>query len=141
MEIKAANTTISGGNINFNGPTASTAATAANATEAVLPQRLKLHKLSDESGEFVEDVIPPSIMRRIPTFEPYPYHENLDPLKVKPEETDRDLEDRYEDTDAEQISDQSDFSETMIAPADAWKQYTTIEDTFIKFSPAEPDEE
>ena len=141
MEIKAANTTISGGNINFNGPTASTAATAANATEAVLPQRLKLHKLSDESGEFVEDIIPPSIMRRIPTFEPYPYHENLDPLKVKPEETDRDLEDRYEDTDAEQISDQSDFSETMIAPADAWKQYTTVEDTFIKFAPAEPDEE
>ena len=141
MEVNASNTTISGGNINFNGPTASTAATAANATEAELPQRLKLHKLSDESGEFVEEVIPPSIMRRIPTFEPYPYHENLDPLKVKPEETDRDLEDRYEDTDAEQISDQSDFSETMIAPADAWKQYTTVEDTFVRFVPEEPEEE
>jgi len=141
MEVNAANTTISGGNINFNGPTASTATEASEAIEAELPQRLKLHNLSDESGEFVEDVIPPSIMRRIPTFEPYPYHENLDPLKVKPEETDRDLEDRYEDTDDEQISDQSDFSETMLSPADAWKQYSTIEDTFVRFIPEEEEEE
>ena len=133
-EVNAANTTISGGNINFNGPTASTASEASEASEAELPQRLKLHKLSDESGEFVEDVIPPSIMRRVPTFEPYPYHENLDPLKVKLEETDRDLDDRYEDTDGEQTADQSDFSETMIAPADAWKQYSTAEDTFVRLA-------
>jgi hypothetical protein len=123
---------------NFGG---ASAAEAAEASEAALPQRLKLHKLSDESGEFVEAAIPPSIMRRIPTFEPYPYHENLDPLKVKPAETDRDLDSRYEDTDGEQTVDQSDFSETMMAPADAWKQYTTIEDTFIKFAPADPEEE
>jgi hypothetical protein len=80
-------------------------------------------------------------MRRIPTFEPYPYHENLDPLKVKPAELDRDLDSRYEDTDGEQTSEQSDFSETMIAPADYWKEYTTVEDPFIRFAPADPDEE
>jgi hypothetical protein len=29
----------------------------------------------------------------------------------------------------------------MIAPADYWKEYTTVEDTFIRFAPADPDEE
>jgi hypothetical protein len=124
---------------NFGG---SAAAEAAEASEAALPQRLKLHKLSDESGEYVETSIPPSIMRRVPTFEPYPYHENLDPLKVKPAETDRDLDSRYEDTDGEQLSDQSDFSETMIEPGEYWKTYTTIEDTFIRFAgPADPEDD
>ena len=136
-EVKAANTTISGGNINLNGPTATTASTA---SKAALPSRLKLHKLSDESGEFVEDVIPPSIMRRVPTAEPYPYHENLDPLKVKSEETDRDLDNRYEDTDTEGDEnvgyelDPDDLSETMLDPADAWKVYSLTQDTFLKGS-------
>lgn len=135
MEVNAANTTISGGNINFNGPTATEAAPA---SKAALPSRLKLHKLSDESGEFVEDVIPPSIMRRVPTAEPYPYHENLDPLKVKSEETDRDLDDRYEDTDLEGDEnvgyelDPDDLSETMLDPADAWTVYSLTRDTFLK---------
>ena len=135
MEVKAANTTISGGNINFNGPTATEAAPA---SKAALPSRLKLHKLSDESGEFVEDIIPPSIMRRVPTAEPYPYHENLDPLKVKSEETDRDLDNRYEDTDLEGDEnvgyelDPDDLSETMLDPADAWKVYSLTQDTFLK---------
>lgn len=132
MEISAANTTISGGNINLNGPAASTAAEAAEASEAALPQRLKLHQLSDESGEFVETAIPPSIMLRVPTTEPYPYHENLDPLKVKSAKTNRDLDSRYEDTDEEQIADQSDFSEIMIDPADAWTVYSLTQDTFLK---------
>lgn len=143
------NETNAGGNIvetapaiHMNGPGAATASEASEASEAVLPQRLKLHKLSDETGEFSEGAIPPSIMRRIPTFEPYPYHENLDPLKVKPAETDRDIDDRYEDTDSEQLSDQADFSETMIAPADYWKKYTTIEDTFIRLAtPADPEDD
>ena len=144
FEVNASGTNIDGGEIHFNSGNFSgtAAAEAAESSEAALPQRLKLHKLSDDSGEFVEDVIPPSIMRRIPTYEPYPYHENLDPLKVKPEETDRDLDSRYEDTDGEQTADQSDFSETMIAPAEYWKKYTTIEDTFIRLAtPADPEDD
>ena len=142
FQVKASGTNIDGGQIHFNSGNfgGSAAAVADEASEAALPQRLKLHKLSDESGEFVETVVPPSIMRRIPTLEPYPYHENLDPLKVKPEETDRDVDSRYEDTDSEQISDQTDFSETMISPAEYWKKYTTVEDTFIRLAtPADPE--
>jgi hypothetical protein len=130
-EIKAANTTISGGNIHFNGPTATTAKLA------VLPQRLKLHKLPDETGEFVESAIPPTIMRRVITTEPYPQHENLDATKYKPNLTDRDIDGRYEDTDADQIKDQADFSESMIKPAEYWKKYSTNPDTFTRNPPAE----
>ena len=138
MEISAANTTISGGNINLNGPAAST---ASEASEAVLPQRLKLHKLSIETGEYDETVLPPTIMRRVVTTEPYVYHENVDPVKVKTEETDRDIDGRYEDTDEEQISEQSDFSETMMDPPDLWKTYSTPTDTFKIVPPAAPEEE
>jgi len=73
-------------------------------------------------------------MLRVPTTEPYPYHENLDPLKVKSAKTNRDLDSRYEDTDEEQIADQSDFSEIMIDPADAWTVYGLTQDTFLKGS-------
>ena len=137
MEIKAANTTISGGNINLNGPTAST---ASEASEAVLPQRLKLHKLSVETGEYDEAKLPPTIMRRVVTTEPYVYHENVDPVKVKSAETDRDIDGRYEDTDAEQTLEQSDFSETMMDPPELWKTYSTPSDTF-KTIPPEAQEE
>jgi hypothetical protein len=132
MEVKAANTTISGGNINLNGPEASTASEAA---EAVLPQRLKLHKLSIETGEYDEETLPPTIMRRVVTTEPYVYHENVDPVKVKSAETDRDIDGRYEDTDEEQTSDQVDFTETMLTPPELWKTYSTAVDTFARNPP------
>jgi hypothetical protein len=119
-------------NIHMNGPAASTAAEAAEASEADLPQRLKLHSLPDETGDEWNQ----TIMRRVPSTEPYPQHENLDPLKVKVGETDRDIDGRYEDTDAEQLEDQADFSETMLAPADLWKNYTTKIDTFKQVPPA-----
>jgi hypothetical protein len=137
MEIKAANTTISGGNINLNGPAAST---ASEASEAVLPQRLKLHKLSVETGEYDEAILPPTIMRRVVTTEPYVYHENVDPLKVKPDQTDRDIDGRYEDTDEEQTSEQSEFTDTMMDPPDLWKTYSTTSDTF-KIIPPPAEEE
>jgi hypothetical protein len=130
MEVKAANTTISGGNIHFNGPTASTASTASNASEAELPQRLKLHKLSIETGKYDDTKLSPTIMRRVVTTEPYVYHENIDPLKVKTSQTDRDIDGRYEDTDGEQLKDQTEFSETMLTPPTLWKNYTTKIDTF-----------
>ena len=137
MEIAAANTTISGGNINLNGPAATT---ASEASEAVLPQRLKLHKLSIETGEYDEEKLPPTIMRRVVTTEPYVYHENVDPEKVKSAETDRDIDGRYEDTDEEQTSEQSDFSETMLEPPELWKTYSTASDTF-KVIPPQAEEE
>ena len=138
FEVKASGTNIDGGQIHLNSGNfgGATAADAAVATEAALPQRLKLHKLSIETGEYDEATLPPTIMRRVVTAEPYVYHENLDPVKVKPEQTDRDIDGRYEDTDAEQTSEQSEFTETMIEPPEYWKKYTTGTDTFAKISGA-----
>ena len=83
-------------------------------------------------------------MRRIPTPEPYPHHENLDPLNYKPEKLDRDKDGvRYESTDGEELTDQSDFTADMNEPAGAWRTYSTSTDTFAKV-PApnqEPEEE
>ena len=142
MEIAAANTTISGGNINFNGPAASTASEASKAIEAELPLRLKLHKLSIETGEYDKEKLPPTIMRRVVTTEPYVYHENIDPVKVKSEQTDRDIDGRYEDTDEEQTSDQSEFTETMLAPPKLWKNYSTgPDDTFTVRPPPATEQE
>jgi hypothetical protein len=142
------NETKAGGNIvetapkiHMNGPSASTASTASNASEAELPQRLKLHKLSVETGEYDEAQIPPTIMRRVITTEPYVYHENIDPLKVKTDQTDRDIDGRYEDTDGEQLNDQSDFGETMLTPPTLWQNYTTSIDTFKTVIPPATQEE
>jgi hypothetical protein len=150
MEVKAANTTISGGNINLN-PT-SPASTASKPSDASLtalstaskkglPKRLKLHKLSVETGEYDKTQIPPTIMRRVITAEPYVYHENINPGNVKTEKTDRDIDDRYEDTDENQLSEQSKFSETMLTPPDLWQKYTTATDTFIIQPPKATTEE
>jgi hypothetical protein len=138
FEVNASGTNIDGGQIHLNSGNfgGATAADAAVATEAALPQRLKLHKLSIETGEYDEATLPPTIMRRVVTAEPYVYHENLDPVKVKPEQTDRDIDGRYEDTDAEQTSEQSEFTETMVEPPEYWKKYTTGTDTFAKISGA-----
>jgi len=123
------NHTNAGGNIvetapqiHMNGPAAT------KAEKAELPQRLKLHTLPDQDDIPLNN----SIMRRIITHEPYPHHENLDPLKVKPEQTDRDIEGRYEDTDGEQLKDQSEFSVTLLTPAEKWKTYSATVDPFMK---------
>ena len=116
--------------IHMNGPAA---ATAIASEEAELPQRLKLHSLPDETGaKWIE-----SILRRIPTHEPYPHHENLDPLKFKSMEIDRDKDGRYESTDAEEINNQSDFSQSLVEPAELWKKYSTVTDTFAKIKGSE----
>lgn len=94
-----------------------TSATANTATKAELPKILKTHSLPNEKGEKFVD----SIMRRIPTFEPYPHHENLDPQKYKSDKIDRDAEGRYEDN-----------TETMMKTPTYWKKYTTSIDTFEK---------
>lgn len=113
--ISAANTAIDGGNINFN---SGIAGPAGSATAATAPEPLPtIDNPTEVEGETIT-----SIMARIPTMEPYPHHENLDGTMFKPDATDRE-------------------AATAIEIPPAWKQYTTIEDTFIKFRPAEPDEE
>jgi hypothetical protein len=101
--------------IDMNGPAAATAATAE------LPKQLKTHVLPQDTGIRVS-----TIMRRLPTSEPYPQHENLDPVKYKPEKTDRDSAGRYE-------GESTDLQE----PAAYWKKYSTVIDTFEKIKSQE----
>lgn len=99
--------------IHMNGPTAAKAEAA---------KILKTHTLPNNEGK---DGVK-SIMRRLPTHEPYPQHENLDPAAYIPKHTDRDVDERYEKN-----------SETIKKPAEKWKQYTTKTDTFSKVKPPE----
>ena len=99
---------------------------ASEASEAILPKELKTHSVPDaEGGELTQ-----SIMRRIPTHEPWPHHENLDPEKFKPDQTDRDAEGRNEDN-----------TDTMNFTPDYWNAYTTSIDTFTKLPPQNQEEE
>jgi hypothetical protein len=92
--------------IHMNGPTAAKA----------VP--LKTHVLPTEvDGQTVDGLI----MRRMPTHEPYPQHENLDPQKYKPAATNRDVDGRT-----------SGSSTSIKAPASQWKKYSHITDTFEK---------
>ena len=123
--------------MNSGGNAAAVATAAAggpDAAEAGLPQRLKLHTIVDLSSqdEWQSLTSTESIMRRMPTPEPYPHHENLDPLNYKPEKLDRDKDGRYESTDGEELEDQSDFTSDMNEPAGAWRTYSTSTDTFAK---------
>ena len=76
------------------------------------------------------------IMRRMPTPEPYPHHENLDPELVKPGPTQRDHFDprgtsvplRYKDVDSKEV-------------ATHWRKYTTTIDTFQRNPPVEDNTE
>jgi hypothetical protein len=113
MEIGAANTTISGGNINLNGPAA---ATAGSATAATPPEPLPtIDSPTEVEGETIT-----SIMARVPTTEPYPHHENLDGTMFKPDATDRE-------------------AATAIDVPTAWKTYSTTTDTFARNPPPATD--
>jgi hypothetical protein len=114
MEIAAANTTISGGNINLNGPSA---AEAGSAETAAVPEPLPTFANPDDTEATID-----SIMLRIPSHEPWPHHENLDPASFKPDMTDRE-------------------AGSDIAIPDAWKVYSTTTDTFQTIeAPEEPEE-
>lgn len=85
------NETKAGGNIieqapqiHMNGPG------AADATAAEKPQVLKTHSVPDQEGAELTQ----TIMRRVPVKEPWPHHENLDPLEYKKDKTDRDVDGR-----------------------------------------------
>jgi hypothetical protein len=54
-------------------------------------------------------------MLRVPTTEPYPGHENLDPAQFTPEKTDREA------------------GSASTVP-EMWQAYTTVTDTFEKVS-------
>lgn len=110
--------------IHMNGPAAATAAAAAApggataASEAVLPKILKTHTLPDLPAPNEDDVDKTVIVRRMPTAEPYPFHENLDATKVKPDLTDRDVDGRYEGE-----------STSMRTPPSDWRKYKKPSDT------------
>lgn len=126
MTSGGSNETLAGGNIietapqiHMNGPGA---ATAADASQAELPKELKTHSVPDEEGNELTQ----TIMRRVPTHEPWPHHENLDPEKYKPEKTDRDIDGRNEGN-----------SESIVETPEYWKKYTTETDTFAKIKGGE----
>lgn len=103
---------------------AATAASASSATTATLPLPLKTHTLADltkQDGGVTDKI---AIVRRLPTPEPYPHHENLDPVRFRADKTDRDMAGRYSGNTAD-----------MQSPAAAWKKYTTKTDTFSKVAP------
>lgn len=143
------NETLAGGNIietapqiHMNGPTAATASKSEEArvsAKATIPLYLKTHKLPDLSAqdqwENLLDLV--TLLRRVPTYEPYPHHESLEPKRFKPNPTDdykdldRDILDRYhpasDDTPTEDLS----------TPASHWRTYSTRTDTFEKVTSAE----
>jgi hypothetical protein len=92
--------------IHMNGPVA---------TKAL---RLKTHSLPDLPAPNEDDVDRTVIVRRMPTAEPYPFHENLDATKVKPDLTDRDVDGRYEGESA-----------SMRTPPSDWRKYKKPSDT------------
>ena len=90
--------------VHMNGPEAAEAAEAEALTTFANP---------DNVGEIID-----SIMLRIPSHEPWPHHENLDPLSFKPEMTDREVG-------------------SDIEVPTGWKEYSTTTDTFAKIKGSE----
>ena len=107
--------------IHMNGPTAASATAAVVtdiAIQAELPKILKTHSLPDLPSPNEDDIDKTVIVRRMPTAEPYPFHENLDATKVKPDLTDRDVDGRYEGE-----------STSMRTPPSDWRKYKKPSDT------------
>jgi hypothetical protein len=112
------NETKAGGNIietapqiHMNGPAAGTAAIAA---ASVLPKPLTTHTMPDlESPTAKDDPIDLiTILRRVPTPEAYPHHENLDPNQFRSSNLDRDSKGRYEGETSD-----------LRTPPTEWKKY------------------
>jgi predicted chitinase len=88
----------SGSNIHLNGPSA---AAPEVATVATTPVHLSRYKLPDKQvpwgwsdGKFYNTGTISTIMQRVPTHEPWPQHENVDPVKFSAQATDVTLADR-----------------------------------------------
>jgi hypothetical protein len=129
--IGGASLVLSASTINLNGPAAPEAATAAEAEEAEeaeLPKVLKTHSVPDETGSTLFD----TIMRRVPTHEPWAHHENLDPQEFTPEKTDRDIDGRNEENSESILLVDKDLPEYWSGWTDDKQKYTTSTDTFSK---------
>ena len=92
------NVLVSGSVIHLNGPAASAPATADNAE---IPPDLPLFSLPDKrvsygwsDGKFYNTGTIKTIMQRVPTHEPWPQHENVNPVKFSSTATDVTLADR-----------------------------------------------
>ena len=86
--------TLTGSTIDLNGPTAGDASTATAATPTLalgVHGNVVINPAEAEwvSARYNTETPLESIMFRIPMHEPWPNHENKDPLNVKPELTDR----------------------------------------------------
>ena len=109
------------GKIDFNGPPATPATPGTPAVPATqplgsdIPEILKTFSVPDNKGEKLTQ----TIMTRVPTHEPWPHHENLNPTDFKPDLTDRDSEGRY-GTGVKGLG----------SMPDSWKKYSTTSDTF-----------
>lgn len=84
--------------VSFSAATASVASLpeeARKTAKGTIPTKIKTHNLPNikKSGDSLTDL--ETILRRIPSYEPYPHHEHLDPKSFKPEKLDRDSTDRY----------------------------------------------
>lgn len=106
FQVKAAGTNIDGGEIHLNSNNF-----AGNNSEDVPP--LTTFANPTENSETTIE----SIMLRIPSHEPWPHHENLNPIDFKPAMTDREIG-------------------SSISIPDSWKEYTTTTDTFQKIKGA-----
>jgi len=112
--------------IHMNGPEAATASIAE------IPKELKTHKLPDFTVPNIKDspIDLVTILRRVPTPEPYPHHESLEPKQFKPVTNDeypgldRDVHGRYIDSNTPTTD--------LRPPPKFWKKYTTKHDTFKK---------
>jgi hypothetical protein len=91
FSVGAANTTISGGDINLNGPAAPEAADAALAELLLTHANIKTSSSSTWGNKKrYSDGTLESIMKRIPMHEPWALHENQAPTLLTPKNTDRD---------------------------------------------------
>lgn len=92
------NVLISGSNVHLNGPAAAAPAIAESADP---PARLSMFALPDKQvqygwsdGKFYNTGTIKTIMQRVPTHEPWPQHENVNPTKFSSQSTDVTLADR-----------------------------------------------
>jgi len=132
VSIGGAKLVLSGKTINLNGPPAPTAATAAKAAAAVKPKYLKTHSVPSDIGTTLFK----TILRRVPTREPWAHHENLDPSKFTQAATDRDIDGRNKEKGKENSESILLVNKNLPEYWSGWptgkQKYTTSTDTFAK---------
>jgi hypothetical protein len=82
------------------------------------PAATAVEQLSTHANPDNEENVTNSIMMRVPSHEPWPHHENLNPEIFKKDQTDRD-------------------AAADIPVPNSWKKYSTLTDTFAKIKGVE----